>query len=186
MRAHPFATVSLLFVLGACGTADPDGAPAADDTVSATRVVGTAALNDRAGNLVGNVTLSEENGQLLLDFEGQDLPSGTSGFHLHTTGLCESPDFTSAGGHLNPADNEHGADNPAGKHLGDLPNLVINVDGTASASLTVSKRSKEALAAIFDEDGTAVMIHADADDYATDPTGNAGSRIACGVLQKAS
>nr|WP_232367494.1 superoxide dismutase family protein [Altererythrobacter lutimaris] len=143
-------------------------------------------MSDGAGNPVGNVTLSEENGQLLLKFEGQDLPSGTSGFHLHTTGLCGAPDFTSAGGHLNPADKEHGADNPAGKHLGDLPNLIINDDGTASASLTVSERSKEALAAIFDEDGTAVMVHADADDYATDPTGNAGSRIACGVIQKAS
>ena len=110
------------------------------------------------------------------------LSEGPHGFHLHTIGSCEAPGFQSAGGHLNPYSREHGTDNPAGAHLGDLPNLTAADDGTARITAVVSDDADDALAAIFDGDGTAVMIHAGADDYSSDPAGDAGARIACGVV----
>ncbi|WP_126172200.1 superoxide dismutase family protein [Altericroceibacterium xinjiangense] len=108
---------------------------------------------------------------------------GTHGVHLHTTGSCEAPDFTSAGGHLNPAGNQHGIENPAGPHLGDLPNVSIGSAGSGTITATLRGTRTEVLPALFDSDGTAVVVHAGADDYRTDPAGDAGSRIACGVLR---
>lgn len=109
---------------------------------------------------------------------------GVHAVHLHTTGSCEAPDFTSAGSHLNPANRQHGQDNPAGAHLGDLPNATIADSGTGTVSATLQGVRHEVLAQIFDADGTAIVVHASADDYRTDPTGNAGGRIACGVLSR--
>ena len=105
------------------------------------------------------------------------------GLHLHAVGKCEAP-FTSAGPHLNPGGHQHGKDNPQGAHLGDLPNITIDMtgQGTASASLGLDAASIDA--ALFDADGTAIVLHAAADDYRTDPSGNSGARIACGVLKR--
>src|SRR5690606_10425995 len=113
------------------------------------------------------------------------LTAGTHGTHLHMVGSCEGPAFTSAGGHLNPHMKQHGTDNPAGAHLGDLPNLVVGAAGAGTVSATLAGTREAVLSQIFDADGTAVVIHADADDYRTDPAGNAGGRIACGVLTRA-
>ena len=112
------------------------------------------------------------------------LEPGEHGFHLHTTGKCEAPGFTSAGGHLNPAGNEHGSLNPAGKHLGDLPNLVVGASRTASADVDLGPANESLMDILFDADGTAVVIRAGADDYRSDPAGDAGSRVACGVLTR--
>lgn len=112
------------------------------------------------------------------------LEPGEHGFHLHTTGRCEAPGFTSAGGHLNPEGKEHGSLNPDGKHLGDLPNLVVGASRTASADVDLGPAGDDLLGALFDADGTAIVIHAGADDYRTDPAGDAGSRVACGVLKR--
>lgn len=113
------------------------------------------------------------------------LSEGAHGFHLHTTGLCEGPGFQSAGGHLNPANREHGTDNPAGAHLGDLPNLDASDQGTARITVTIARDGAAALDELFDPDGTAVMVHAGPDDYASDPAGDAGARIACGIVTRA-
>jgi len=107
---------------------------------------------------------------------------GPHGVHLHMVGSCEGPDFKSAGGHLNPGGHQHGTENPAGAHLGDLPNVTIGVGGAGTVSATLQGSREAALAAIFDADGTAVVVHAMADDYRTDPSGASGDRIACGVL----
>lgn len=112
------------------------------------------------------------------------LEPGEHGFHLHTSGKCEAPGFTSAGGHLNPEGNEHGSLNPAGKHLGDLPNLVVGASRSASADVDLGPAGESLMATLFDADGTAVVIHAEADDYRSDPAGDAGSRVACGVLKR--
>ncbi|MCT2557656.1 superoxide dismutase family protein [Tsuneonella sp. YG55] len=110
---------------------------------------------------------------------------GPHGFHLHTTGNCARPDFTSAGGHLNPLGKHHGSLSEGGRHVGDLPNIEINSGGTGSLTADLPGTRADISRWLFDADGTAVVVHADADDYRTDPSGNAGSRIACGVLKPA-
>lgn len=110
-------------------------------------------------------------------------PAGTHAVHLHTTGKCEGPGFTSAGGHLNPAMHQHGRDNPSGMHLGDLPNAEIAANGGGSISFELMGAKDTVLGEIYDTDGTAIVVHEKADDYRTDPTGNAGSRLACGVFE---
>ena len=109
---------------------------------------------------------------------------GTHGIHLHTTGACDAPEFTTAGGHLNPGMKQHGMENPAGAHLGDLPNLIVGSSGTGTVSATLNGTREQVLAQLFDADGTAVVVHANPDDYKTDPSGNSGTRIACGVLTR--
>ncbi|MFJ7408038.1 MULTISPECIES: superoxide dismutase family protein [unclassified Lysinibacillus] len=110
---------------------------------------------------------------------------GLHGMHIHETGKCEGPDFGTAGGHFNPTFKEHGKDNPNGHHLGDLPNLEIAEDGTAKMTVMAEgvTLKKDAEYSLLDGEGTAIVIHESADDYMTDPTGESGGRIACGVIQ---
>ena len=145
--------------------------------------VGMAELRFANGLPAGNVQLLRTSEQLSVSVDVTGMTPGAHGFHLHTTGRCDGPDFTTAGGHLNPGDNSHGTMSAGGSHLGDLPNLQVGSRGTASADLVVSRQAGSALSDIFDADGTAVIVHANADDYRTDPSGNAGARIACGVLR---
>jgi Cu-Zn family superoxide dismutase len=109
---------------------------------------------------------------------------GTYAAHVHTVGACTAPDFTSAGPHWNPTGAQHGRNNPAGMHKGDLPNLSVGTDGRGSLEFLIAGAALRGGAApLLDADGAAVVIHAQADDYRTDPAGNAGARIACGVLR---
>ena len=102
-------------------------------------------------------------------------------------GKCEPPEFTTAGSHFNPEGKKHGLSNPEGPHAGDLPNLDVAADGTGQVHYLATKVTlNPGPASLFDADGTAVVVHANADDHFTDPTGNSGGRIACGVIQKAS
>jgi Cu-Zn family superoxide dismutase len=160
-------------------------------------LVGCATLEQLPTERVGSATLRLSNGvpagtaQLLgsgttlnISIALAGLTSGTHGVHLHATGSCEAPDFQSAGGHLNPQSQEHGTENPQGAHLGDLPNVMIGANGAGTVSATLRGTRTEALAAIFDADGTAVVVHEGADDYRTDPSGNSGGRVACGVFTR--
>lgn len=113
--------------------------------------------------------------QARIKVQTEGLAPGVHGIHLHAVGRCESPDFKSAGAHWNPAGKQHGHDNPLGAHLGDLPNLTVGADGKGSASFHVEGDMDDA-------DGTSLVIHAQSDDYKTDPSGNSGERIACAVL----
>lgn len=144
--------------------------------------VGQATLTYANGAPAGTVQLFESGNRLRIAAAVVGAPEGAHGFHLHETGTCTRPDFTSAGGHLNPEGKDHGTLDPDGSHLGDLPNLIVAADGTGTIDAMVSSDREEALRAIFDADGTAVVLHAGADDYRTDPSGDAGSRIACGVM----
>lgn len=174
MRAKLIPLALVTFALAGCATLESVGG----DTIA------TAPLELADGSRVGLVTLSRNAGEMTLAIDAYNLPSGLHGFHLHQTGSCIAPDFKSAGGHLNPAGKQHGSENPMGKHLGDLPNLTVGSAGTASTSVVVSDDPQTAIDAIFDADGTAVVIHAGPDDYKSDPAGDAGSRIACGVLKR--
>lgn len=112
-------------------------------------------------------------------------PAGVRAFHVHETGKCDAPSFDSAGAHVNPAKAQHGFQNRKGPHRGDLPNLHIPQNGSLDVELLLNGVSLKAGAgSLFDADGAALVLHADADDYKTDPAGDAGDRVACGVVMK--
>jgi Cu-Zn family superoxide dismutase len=120
-----------------------------------------------------------------IDLDVAQLPPGTHGVHVHTVGKCEGPDFKSAGGHFNPTGKKHGKDNPDGPHAGDLLNFEVGADGRATTSVTDANVTLGPGAnSLFQPGGTAVVIHQGPDDYKTDPAGNSGARIACGVVQR--
>lgn len=139
-----------------------------------------ATLRNTAGIEVGRATATEVTGGVRFTVDARGLPPGTHGAHVHAVGRCDPPDFASAGGHWNPTAAHHGAMNPQGPHEGDLPNLIIGADGRGTVALIVPGAS---MAALLDADGAALVIHAGADDLMTDPAGNSGARIACGVFQ---
>lgn len=141
----------------------------------------TATLADGDGLTRGSATIARKDGGLVLSVTASGLKPGEHGMHLHTTGTCAGPDFASAGGHLNPDHRRHGSLSDAGPHLGDLPNLKVDDEGRAVAEVPLTSGGVENL---FDSDGTAVVVHADADDYRTDPSGNSGKRVLCGVLDR--
>jgi superoxide dismutase, Cu-Zn family len=134
---------------------------------------------------VGTATIRQADSGIRIDVQVSQLPPGTHGIHVHTVGKCEGPAFVSAGGHLNPTSKKHGKDNPEGPHAGDLLNLEVDASGHAEASLLDPNVTLgEGPNSLFHEGGTTIVIHEKADDYKTDPTGNSGSRIACGVIEK--
>lgn len=144
-----------------------------------------AEIKNSNGEAIGEALISNDKGNLLLDLTVSTISPGEHGFHIHTVGSCEAPDFTSAGGHWNPLGAEHGIENPNGAHAGDMPNLVADADGNATlVQLSLGESAKSAADTLIDEDGGAIVIHTDADDLKSDPAGNAGPRIACGVLTK--
>ena len=132
------------------------------------------------GETIGSFTFTQGSGGLLLYVEVESLTPGPHGIHLHRYGAC-SPDFKAAQGHINPDEKEHGLLNPNGPDNGDLPNLYVAADGTARAEMFTTLVTTELL---FDDDGSAVVIHAQPDDHATQPIGGAGDRSACGVIEK--
>jgi Cu-Zn family superoxide dismutase len=132
---------------------------------------------------VGTAVLTEDAQGLKLTLVMTGLTPGSAhGLHLHSVGACQGPAFASAGPHLNPAGHQHGMDNPAGSHLGDLPNLVVNAAGAGRLTARLPGDPAQVAAQLFDSDGTAIVLHADPDDLRTDPSGNSGARIACGAL----
>lgn len=136
------------------------------------------------GEVTGKATLTEVRKGVNIDIEAWDLTKGAHGFHFHEKGLCEPPTFESAGSHFNPTNAEHGFDNPEGPHAGDLPNLEVGEDGqvheTVLAEMVTLKRGEKN--SLLREGGTSLVIHADPDDYISQPAGNSGDRIACGVV----
>jgi Cu-Zn family superoxide dismutase len=112
------------------------------------------------------------------------MPPGKHGIHVHAVGRCEAPEFKTAGAHFNPTDKQHGLQNPAGAHSGDLPNLVVDQEGRGKATFTAKGATLgEGKGSLLGPEGTALVIHADPDDEKTDPAGNSGARIACGVIR---
>lgn len=152
------------------------------NSVTVSEVV-TADLARANGSWAGVATISKRSDGVFLSLTGEAPTAGTFGMHLHAVGKCQGPDFTSAGPHWDPDSKQHGRDNPMGAHHGDLP----NVDAAADRKLTLEYKLPDILLSgqggLLDADGAALVIHEKADDYKTDPSGNSGKRIICGVFK---
>jgi len=147
----------------------------------------SVALKDAKGNSVGSATIKSSGKGVEVNLDFRDLPPGEHALHFHQNAKCEPPDFKSAGPHFNPDQKQHGFLNPSGHHNGDMANFTVKPNGTAKATI---KNADVVLGtgsepnSLFANGGTSLMIHAKADDMKTDPAGNAGDRIACGVITK--
>ena len=157
-------------------------ANAAKDNAGVAAAPQTFALTGGDGAAMGSVILSEDPNGVTIKIDASGLPAGAHGVLLHTTGLCEGPKFASAGGHWNPAGKQHGRDNPAGAHRGDLANFEVAAGGSGSTSFLVAGVTIGGAGGLADADGTSLVIHAKPDDYKTDPSGDSGDRIACAVV----
>jgi superoxide dismutase, Cu-Zn family len=136
-------------------------------------------LKDAAGVTKGSATGNEARGATIVSVSVSGMAPGVHGLHIHEIGKCEGPDFKTAGAHWNPMMKQHGRDNPMGAHAGDLPNVTVAANGKGSAQFTIASP----MSPMMDGDGASIVIHATADDYRTDPSGNSGGRIACGVIR---
>lgn len=141
-------------------------------------------LKDAQGKSVGEVLLWDQGTGVALQLKLHDLSPGVHAIHFHQVPKCEGPDFKSAGGHFNPESKKHGFENPEGHHAGDMKNFTVNAKGRASAKLEDADVTLKDGPHSLLSSGGAVVVHAKADDYKTDPSGNSGDRIACGVIMK--
>lgn len=144
-----------------------------------------ADLANGQGQKVGSAELAETPAGVKIAVAVSGLSPGLHGFHIHAVGKCEGPDFKTAGGHFNPYGKKHGLKNPEGAHAGDMQNLEVGADGSGKAEVLDKQVTLgEGANSLFHEGGTAIVIHASPDDDMTDPAGNAGARIACGIVTK--
>ena len=146
--------------------------------------VASAQLYNAGGTEVGEAELLQTGDTLTISVSLFGLPEGARALHLHQTAVCEAPTFASAGGHFNPTARTHGKLSDDGPHLGDLPNIDVTADGTFSGVFPLEGSARDLIPSLFDEDGTSILLHEGADDYRTDPSGAAGPRLACGVLDR--
>lgn len=170
---RPLLVLGVAAILAGCASMPTDKGP----------LSAGATLKDKDGKEVGAATLIETPEGVRVAVTGYRLPPGSHGLHVHAVGRCDPPDFTSAGGHFNPGGKQHGRLNPAGAHAGDLPNLVVAASGEAGIDVSTKAFSlAPGPNSLLGEKGTSIVVHANPDDEKTDPTGNSGGRIACGVV----
>ena len=175
MRRKALVAVPIAIALTACAT----------DLQPVEQPLANAPLVRHDGAVIGAVRVYQEPTGVMLRIDANGLPPGQHGIHVHAAGRCDRPGFTTAGPHWNPTQRQHGHQNPAGWHAGDLGNLGVGANGRLLAGVLVpgvSLSGGPAGPEMRDADGSALVIHAQADDQRTDPSGNSGDRIACAVL----
>ena len=176
MNLHRLSLAPTVVLLLACASVRPS------DTGS---TMVTATVRNAGGSSLGVVRLESVPGGVRLSGQLTGLTPGAHGIHLHAVGRCELPGFTSAGDHFNPRSSKHGLVNPEGPHAGDMPSIAADASGRAVVDHTTALVTLGSGAnSVFDGDGTALVVHASGDDQRTDPSGNSGSRIACGVIER--
>lgn len=179
MRQHPLTLsgAALLSLMVA------DCSPEAESPGEVSGNVARAALVGADQTEYGEVIVAQGENGLLVNIVAKGMSPGPHGVHIHETGKCEGPDFKSAGGHWNPAAKQHGFDNPQGAHAGDFFNLDIGADGTGALEAVVTgAKLSGGDNALLDADGAAFVVHEGPDDLTTDPSGESGGRLACGVF----
>ncbi|HEX6573366.1 MAG TPA: superoxide dismutase family protein [Gemmatimonadaceae bacterium] len=179
-NAQYMTRISLIVAVAGCASA-----PSPLDRVAAAY----ATIVNSAGDQRGTAELWQDMDKIVhVEVQVTNMPSGPHGIHFHAVGKCDgsgSTAFATAGAHFNPIGRQHGLDNPQGPHAGDAPNFTVNADGTGRASFTTDRVTlTEGSTSLFDEDGSAIVIHAAADDQTSQPSGNSGARIACGVVKR--
>ncbi len=187
-HAFSAAAIAAIVAVAGCTPADnraadtlaTDGASAA--ATAAAPATFSAEVRDARGVTLGSLAVTEGEGGVSLSGMLHGVAPGEHAIHIHTAGSCEGPDFASAGDHWNPENREHGTDNPKGPHAGDLSNLTVGADSMATIQQVTPGGMLQGENGVMDADGAAVVVHQGADDYRTDPSGNSGDRIACGVL----
>ena len=181
MKILMLGTGLAALALAGCSTMDDSGTTTGPTSDSAATAGASAMLRTATGADAGRATVSASDNAMTVNVVARGLPAGVHGIHVHAVGKCEGPAFTTAGPHWNPSAKMHGTENPMGPHHGDLPNITIAADGTGTLSYPLAGGTLDGL---LDADGASVVIHAKVDDYRTDPSGNSGDRIACGVLAR--
>ena len=183
-----FVIVPML-ALVACSTSQPKAESLGRSGGAMPAAMTVTPLTSADGVVLGSVRLLQEADGTRVVASLKGLPVGDYAIHIHAVGECVGPDFASAGGHFNSQARQHGMNNPAGSHDGDLPNISVVAAGTTTEgsidTVRVGLRLREGAAPLFDVDGAAVVVHAKPDDYKTDPAGNAGPRLLCGVVAPA-
>lgn len=189
MKTSVLALLPFAALLAACGTAEAPGdaavtaAPPPPPAAPAPVMADVALLSSSGSSVTGALQLTAVDEGVSLQGEVRGLqPESAHGFHLHETGDCSAPDASSAGEHFNPMQTEHGGPTSEVKHLGDLPNITADAQGVASVTALVAGASLRD-GGMYDLAGRAVVVHANPDDYTTQPSGDSGDRIACGVVR---
>lgn len=168
--------VLIIPVIASCSTMQTASTKAVSEVI-------TADLARADGSWAGVATISKRSDGIFLSVAGEATAPGTFGMHIHSIGKCQGPDFASAGPHWNPGMKQHGRDNPMGAHGGDSPNIVAGADRKLTLEYKLPDIMLEGSSGLLDADGAALVIHEKADDYLTDPSGNSGKRISCGVFK---
>jgi superoxide dismutase, Cu-Zn family len=181
MKATLSTAATAMAILGLAGCAALPPAPVVDPVVPGASV--NATLRDSGGRTMARATATQVEQGIRLRVEANGFSPGGHGIHIHAVGRCDAPTFDSAGPHWNAANRQHGLQNPQGPHTGDMPNLLIGADGRGTLEYVIpNARLTGGSAPLLDTDGAALIIHAQPDDQTTDPSGNSGARVACGVF----
>ena len=160
------ALLAAPLALPGCAAVEPQGGP-------------PMPLINASGQTIGSVRAWQTPGGVSFRVNATGLPHGVHGIHVHPIGRCDPPDFSTAGTHWNPTGKQHGLNNPQGPHAGDMPNVTVAANGVLSETVVLSNAT---MAQLLDQDGSSIMIHANADDYVSQPAGNSGAKIACAVI----
>lgn len=174
--------VGMVLVLGGCVGRASDEPSAIEGQTNLRDRAARASLVDASGRNLASAELASVGGGVRVRLTATGMAPGAYGAHVHMAGRCDAPDFTTAGAHWNPTGVQHGRENPAGAHRGDLPNLAVGTNGRGAMEHVIAGATLRGPSGMLDADGSALLIHANADNYRTDPSGNSGARIACGVI----